>query len=576
MGSFRTPFFRCSFLLLFSISTIFAEPALNRGSSSNAFSISAEARLLTDKSHYAKGESVILYGEGFRPFEDISLSVELYSNALAQDIAIMRWSVFASADGSFKADFPFDSLGSPNDSVFTIKAFGGDQSAYAEATISDLMLVPAANLDQCANGGVGDPPDPCSGAAWVNGNVNESKAHWFEGQSAAYRQILTGFTVGSTGNTVTIGYDTTKGGKHAFDYLTSFDRTETLAMGNNPCSGIIGCSLGTFTTFPIPVDPKVTAGFDQIPGNSDDIAQIPGVLTLFGGTITGLSGYTTTGTYAGDSHTAITITFTANSENMVLAWGGHVATRANWGTSNTAVFISGSPYHMLQDACSFGCGVQDRGLSSTAVGLNSMIRIIKQALPESAWVFNFTTTGTGLSPFTLVDDGVDNDATPNNISFINLLLPGTSGAFTVSDNFATKGPYTLTSITCSVLGTGGSTTAPNIPAGAIGITLQYGDTVTCTFGNGAVTAANVSVSGRVTDVLGNPVTRTVVTIQSAATGQIRTAQTNSFGYYRVDELPVGEFYLMAVWNRKYTFDPSTRFIELSDSVEGVDFMALPQ
>src|SRR5205085_7102347 len=124
------------------------------------------------------------------------------------------------------------------------------------------------------------------------GNVNQSKAHYTEGQSVPYRVVLSGFTPGSTGNTITIGYDTTKGGKHALDYLTTFTRTETLAMGNNPCSGVSGCSLGTFTTAAIPTDSKVTSGFDQIPGNSDDITQIPGLFTLFGGTITGVSGYT--------------------------------------------------------------------------------------------------------------------------------------------------------------------------------------------------------------------------------------------------------------------------------------------
>src|SRR5258707_10629697 len=31
---------------------------------------------------------------------------------------------------------------------------------------------PAANLDQCANGGVGKPPIQCAGSAWVNGDLN--------------------------------------------------------------------------------------------------------------------------------------------------------------------------------------------------------------------------------------------------------------------------------------------------------------------------------------------------------------------------------------------------------------------
>ena len=38
----------------------------------------------------------------------------------------------------------------------------------------------SANLDQCANGQFGSTAI-CSGDAWINGNVNENKAHYFEG-----------------------------------------------------------------------------------------------------------------------------------------------------------------------------------------------------------------------------------------------------------------------------------------------------------------------------------------------------------------------------------------------------------
>ena len=149
--------------------------------------------------------------------------------------------------------------------------------------------------------------------------------------------------IGST-NTLTISYDTTKQGKHALDYLTDYDRTES--VGNNPCSGVAGCTLASETTFPIPLDPKVANGQNQVPGGGDDITQIPGSFSIFGGTITATSGYTVTGTYAGDSTTFITITFTPTVTNPVIAWGGHISTRTDWGAANSAINISGSPYHM--------------------------------------------------------------------------------------------------------------------------------------------------------------------------------------------------------------------------------------
>ncbi len=241
--------------------------------------------------------------------------------------------------------------------------------ANATSVQPKVATGPDTIIEQCANGGVGDPVQPCSGSNWTHGTVIDFRGHWVEGQSVPIRQQLRGFSPGASGNTVTLSWETTRDGKHAYDYLTSFDRTETLASGNNPCSDITGCSLGTFTTFPIPADPKVSEGHDEIPGNGDDVTQVPGVFTLFGGTITNVSSYTTTGSFAGNSQTYITITFTADQENMALAWGAHIGTRQDWGPENTTLFNLGFPYHMSLISCSFVCGAQDVGLGNSAVSI---------------------------------------------------------------------------------------------------------------------------------------------------------------------------------------------------------------
>src|SRR5689334_11904788 len=49
-----------------------------------------------------------------------------------------------------------------------------------------------ANLDQCANDPAPSPnTDGCSASAsdWVNGNVNQSKANYVEGDSIPYRMV---------------------------------------------------------------------------------------------------------------------------------------------------------------------------------------------------------------------------------------------------------------------------------------------------------------------------------------------------------------------------------------------------
>jgi hypothetical protein len=292
---------------------------------------------------------------------------------------------------------------------------------------------------------------------------------------------------------------------------------------------------------------------------------------MWGGTITSVSAYTLSGTYASDSSTAIAITFTATVANPVLAWGGHIADRNDWATlGGSASDISGSPYHTRLVSLDGSGGNQDRGLSNVAVRLNSRIVIIKQANPESNTPFGFTTTGTGLSPFTLWDDGVDNDATPNNITFNNLLSPLGSGMFSVTEDFPTNS-YALNSLVC-VVGSGGtSMTSVSVPTRTATITLQYGDLVTCTFTNNVVTAASVYVGGRVADESGSAISRSLVTIQNVNTGEIQRTLTNSFGNYRFDDLQVGNFYIVRVENRKYVFTPDTTSFTLNDAVDNLDF-----
>src|SRR6185436_1536163 len=86
---------------------------------------------------------------------------------------------------------------------YTITAADSKSDARAAAGGSE-----AANLDQCANGQATIPPSSlaCTGNNWVNGNVNGSKAHYQEGDSVAYRMIMTNVPAGA--RHVTIQWDT--------------------------------------------------------------------------------------------------------------------------------------------------------------------------------------------------------------------------------------------------------------------------------------------------------------------------------------------------------------------------------
>ena len=442
----------------------------------------SEPTVTTDKLDYQPGEFVLITGSGFWPNEVVTLEVDHADGTEEGGAGHEPWTVTADAFGQFFTSWfvdPDDSLGSR----FRLSALGASSNLSAVTFFTDAGN-PAGDLDQCGNG-PSNAAVPCTGTAWQNGNLNQNQAHYSEGDSVPYRLRFSNLsTTGS--HTVTIEWDTTKSGKHALDYLTSFDRTETTA---NPCSGVAGCVLaGPKDTEPIPVDPNVTAGQNQIddpPAGSaggDDIAQIAGNFTLFNGNITGVSVYTRSGTYAGDSSTRITITFTATTTNPVLAWGGHIATRVDWGLANSAIAIPGSPYHMRFIDLDGSGGNQDRSLSASAVFFPVSLTIIKETNPDTAAVktFDYTVTGNNLTPFSLTPpDGL----TPDQKVFS--LTDATTRTVTESDPAAASPKFELTSLTCQQTdgGLGTGTVTPNLGTRTVTLTPNEGESITCTYVN---------------------------------------------------------------------------------------------
>ena len=114
--------------------------------------------------------------------------------------------------------------------------------------------------------------------------------------------------------------------QHAIDYLKSYNAT---IAGADPCLSLSGLPAalctGSPSTTPIPADTFMQASADWIANGG---VQDPGVFTMFGGNTMSTSGYTNPATYTGDTSTSITVFFRATSTDAVLAWGGHIASRA--------------------------------------------------------------------------------------------------------------------------------------------------------------------------------------------------------------------------------------------------------
>lgn len=117
------------------------------------------------------------------------------------------------------------------------------------------------------------------------------------------------------------------------------------------------------------------------------------------------------------------------------------------------------------------------------------ITIIKDADPDSEQDFGFTTTGSGLSGFSLDDNGNNSDTLSNTKSFINLV----AGDYSVSESDVDG--WDLTKIDCEA--TGGS--SAKIDGATANLTLNSGGSITCVYHNAKPSIEIVKTAGNAAD-----------------------------------------------------------------------------
>jgi len=87
------------------------------------------------------------------------------------------------------------------------------------------------------------------------------------------------------------------------------------------------------------------------------------------------------------------------------------------------------------------------------------------------------------------------------------------------------------------------------------------------------TAAAAALSGRVFSGKGAGIVRRVrVRLIDAFTGVERLVQTNSFGYYRFEELEVGHFYIIRAESQNFIFTPESYAFTLLEDRADIDFV----
>lgn len=90
----------------------------------------------------------------------------------------------------------------------------------------------------------------------------------------------------------------------------------------------------------------------------------------------------------------------------------------------------------------------------------------------------------------------------------------------------------------------------------------------------APTAANALISGRVRTAGGQGV-RNAYIVLTDSFGTLRSTQTGTFGYFRFENLPVGQTYVLTIYSKRYIFAQTSQIIFLNDNVTEINFTAEP-
>lgn len=94
----------------------------------------------------------------------------------------------------------------------------------------------------------------------------------------------------------------------------------------------------------------------------------------------------------------------------------------------------------------------------------------------------------------------------------------------------------------------------------------------CNFMQIATTAASVSISGRVVSASGIALSNVTVMLAEQS-GTVRTARTTPLGFYRFEEVPAGEVYVLSATSKSNVFTP--RIVTVSEELTNVEIVAEP-
>jgi hypothetical protein len=86
------------------------------------------------------------------------------------------------------------------------------------------------------------------------------------------------------------------------------------------------------------------------------------------------------------------------------------------------------------------------------------------------------------------------------------------------------------------------------------------------------TASLGSIRGRVMNEFGRGISRVAVSALNTNTGETFFGRTNPFGYYQINDLQIGDFFIVKAQSKVYQF-PNPQSFNLNENLDGINFVA---
>ena len=477
------------------------------------------ATLATDKADYQPGEIVHLTGTGYTPGVSYDVPVQRPDSSIitGDGSGTAGWdTVTADASGNLAYDYDLDGilgrLRGPDLRVAVVGRLerGAPLLGHLHRRLRPGRLPPVRQR-RPAEHAQRLPLDQLDPDAIANSN-------YFEGMSVPQRTIFTGIEpTGGDEHTLTFTTDATKGGVHAYDWLTSYNQAVQAAIDSglpgldlNPCGPEIGppadlddLCLGLRSAFSItvevPDDPFISGSFSTGTGSTQD--RIDAYEAHYGNrtiTIYGDAPFVSAsltlvhvdsnldplanGGDTADSQLLYRLEWVSASENVLIEMAGHLSVGAGgfgegWGTGFGASSISGGPYHFQLEQFDDepGLGQQDNQIMAAAVAPRpATITVVKDTVPDGPQDFEFTPSeGVNAGDNFFLDDDADPALPPSRTFIVE------TGTHRVAELLPVAGSD-LDSITCEDA-TGDSSGDP--ATGVATFEVAPSENVTCTFVN---------------------------------------------------------------------------------------------